>query len=35
VARAPQMTREGWAKNFRTRKAAEKAAKGKPKNQKG
>jgi bifunctional UDP-N-acetylglucosamine pyrophosphorylase/glucosamine-1-phosphate N-acetyltransferase len=29
VARAPQMTREGWAKIFRTKKAAEKAAKGK------
>ena len=29
VARAPQMTREGWAKTFRTKKAAEKAAKGK------
>jgi bifunctional UDP-N-acetylglucosamine pyrophosphorylase / glucosamine-1-phosphate N-acetyltransferase len=29
VARAPQMTREGWAKTFRSRKAAEKAAKGK------
>jgi bifunctional UDP-N-acetylglucosamine pyrophosphorylase / glucosamine-1-phosphate N-acetyltransferase len=29
VARAQQMTREGWAKSFRTRKAAEKAAKGK------
>jgi bifunctional UDP-N-acetylglucosamine pyrophosphorylase / glucosamine-1-phosphate N-acetyltransferase len=26
VARAPQMTREGWAKTFRTKKAAEKAA---------
>lgn len=29
VARAPQMTREGWAKTFRTKKAAEKAAKDK------
>ncbi len=29
VARAQQMTREGWAKTFRTKKAAEKAAKGK------
>ena len=29
VARAQQMTREGWAKTFRTRKASEKAAKGK------
>jgi len=29
VARASQMTREGWAKTFRTKKAAEKAAKGK------
>jgi len=29
VARAPQMTREGWAKTFRSRKAAEKAAKAK------
>lgn len=29
VARAPQLTREGWAKTFRMRKAAEKAAKGK------
>jgi len=29
VARAHQMTREGWAKAFRTKKAAEKAAKGK------
>ncbi|MFN3911233.1 bifunctional UDP-N-acetylglucosamine diphosphorylase/glucosamine-1-phosphate N-acetyltransferase GlmU [Hyphomonas sp.] len=29
VARAQQMTREGWAKSFRTKKAAEKAAKGK------
>jgi bifunctional UDP-N-acetylglucosamine pyrophosphorylase / glucosamine-1-phosphate N-acetyltransferase len=27
VARAPQMTREGWAQTFRTKKAAEKAAK--------
>jgi len=27
VARAPQMTREGWARTFRTKKAAEKAAK--------
>lgn len=35
VARAPQMTREGWAKTFRSRKAAEKASKGKPKNEKG
>ena len=29
VARAQQMTREGWAKTFRTRKASEKATKGK------
>lgn len=29
VARAHQMTREGWAKSFRTKKAAEKASKGK------
>lgn len=29
VARAPQMTHEGWAKAFRTRKAARKAARGK------
>lgn len=29
VARTPQMTREGWAKTFRTKKAAEKAAKDK------
>ena len=29
VARAQQMTREGWAKTFRMRKASEKAAKGK------
>jgi bifunctional UDP-N-acetylglucosamine pyrophosphorylase/glucosamine-1-phosphate N-acetyltransferase len=29
VARAHQMTREGWAKTFRTKKAAEKANKGK------
>jgi bifunctional UDP-N-acetylglucosamine pyrophosphorylase / glucosamine-1-phosphate N-acetyltransferase len=29
VGRAQQMTREGWAKSFRTKKAAEKAAKGK------
>jgi len=29
VARAQQMTREGWAKTFRSRKASEKAAKGK------
>ena len=29
VARAQQMTREGWAKAFRIRKASEKAAKGK------
>jgi bifunctional UDP-N-acetylglucosamine pyrophosphorylase/glucosamine-1-phosphate N-acetyltransferase len=29
VARAHQMTREGWAKTFRTKKAAEKASKGK------
>lgn len=29
VGRAQQMTREGWAKSFRARKAAEKAAKGK------
>jgi bifunctional UDP-N-acetylglucosamine pyrophosphorylase/glucosamine-1-phosphate N-acetyltransferase len=29
VARAQQMTRDGWAKTFRTRKASEKATKGK------
>ncbi len=29
VGRAPLMTREGWAKNFRSRKAADKASKGK------
>jgi bifunctional UDP-N-acetylglucosamine pyrophosphorylase/glucosamine-1-phosphate N-acetyltransferase len=29
VARAHQMTREGWAKAFRTKRAAEKASKGK------
>jgi bifunctional UDP-N-acetylglucosamine pyrophosphorylase/glucosamine-1-phosphate N-acetyltransferase len=35
VARAHQLTREGWAKTFRTRKSAEKASRGKPRNEKG
>ena len=35
VARAHQMTREGWAKTFRTRKSAEKASRGKAKGKEG